>query len=699
MQLGRPARPKGSSNIVNSAGHALPHFQMRLGAAAARGAGLAAAALLCQSLFWWPAAPLILKIVVAGFAVLAAFRPDVGMLILAGVAPFGRLISAALSPAGSLGVTEALALAYLVGWFWHRLHPRAGDEPEPLGPWFGYLFAAVVVASLLVEIGIYRYWRDYWPPFLRQLFVYFSRDYLNVPVEFRPWARSFGGLASAVTAARFLEGVAIAYAVHALYARDRAFGPRLLLVLAVAAVGTAMVSVWVALQVASAESRSLLSVLQSDRIAGHVTKVNTAASSFVLFIPIVVGLGPWSTTGGRPAPAVRAAWWAAIAAASGLLLTALWMTSGRTALLAGLIVIALGLLHLMTETGLKRMTWKTAAAVLLVGSVAAAVLGFRFYMRTAALEAASLTSWSLPVRLLMWRAALTTLAARPLFGVGIGQFQYQVAAFAPGADQLTTDSFNRFNAHNQFLEVAAELGLVGGVLFVGMFAVILWRAWRAFRSSHDAALGGAIAGVVAFLITCLAGQPLLYDVVAFPFWMVLGVVLAGGETAESAVPGVRQPGSRRLASRMIAGFLIALTLSIPVRVWRGQDQVNFALASYGFSRWQYPDYGRPYRLVRDDGTFFTYPNARGLTLPVRRDVEAGRNRLDVEVFIDGQRARTLTLTNDEWQTVELMIPADASRRFRRVDLAVRAPAGVTAQVRVAHAEVAVDKTPEQGRAR
>jgi hypothetical protein len=320
-------------------------------------------------------------------------------------------------------------------------------------------------------------------------------------------------------------------------------------------------------------------------------------------------------------------------------------------------------------------------------------------MRTAALEARSYTQGSLPVRLLMWRATVTTLAAHPLFGVGIGQFEYRVGAFVPDEEVRAKLGGGRFHSHNQFLEVAAELGVIGGVLFVGMFAAILWRAWKAFRTSRDPALGGAIAGVVAFLITCLAGQPLLYNLVAFPFWMVLGVLLAGGDMSAEAASAQPTPASRRLWRRVIAGFMIVLAMSIPVRVWQGKDGVNFALAAYGFSGWYEPSDGRHYRLVRSDGTFFTYPHARWLKLPIRRDVEAGRNRLEVDVSLDGRRARTLTLADDEWQTVEFMIPADPNRRFRRIDLTVRAPAGVAAQVRVAPAEITEDEAVEKGRSR
>ena len=59
----------------------------------------------------------------------------------------------------------------------------------------------------MVDVGVLRYWRDYWQPFLGQLFTYAARDYLNIGIEFRPWADSLGGIASVAAAARFLRGL------------------------------------------------------------------------------------------------------------------------------------------------------------------------------------------------------------------------------------------------------------------------------------------------------------------------------------------------------------------------------------------------------------------------------------------------------------------------------------------------------------
>jgi O-antigen ligase len=480
---------------------------------------------------------------------------------------------------------------------------------------------------------------------------------------------------------------------------DPSFGRRLLRTLAIAAVGTAILSVGAALQQWSAGSRSLLSVLQVERIAVHVTKVNTAASSFVLFLPILIGLAAWSAQSSRRPSSFRALRWSMAAAGAGLLLTALWLTGTRTAMMAGATVAAGASVYAATRGRLKHTSWLSVVSIVAACGVVAAVLGFGLYLKAKGSTYTSPLDVALDMRVSIWRTALRMLAAHPLFGTGIGQFSYKVAAFEPEKALVAYLRGSRFDAHNQFLQVAAELGLVGGVLFIGMFPAILRRAWTAFRTSRDAALGGAIAGVVAFLITCLAGQPLLYEAVAVPFWMVLGVVLAGGDASPAAISAQQPDSGGRLKSRVIAWFLIVLALSIPVRVWQGKDQVNFALADYGFSRWYHPGDGEPYRLVLRDGSFFTYPHARRLRLPIRRDVLAGRNRLEVDVLLDGRRARTLTLADDEWQSVEFIIPADARRRFRRIDLAVRAAAGVSAQVRVAHAEISEDQTVEKGGSR
>ena len=220
----------------------------------------------------------------------------------------------------------------------------------------------------------------------------------------------------------------------ALCAEHPSFSRRLLGTLAIAAAGTAMLSVGAALQLSSTEGHSLLSVLQTSRIAVHVTKANTAGSYFVLFIPILIGLGVWPAQPRSRRPSIRIVRLTAAAVGGGLLLSALWLTRTRAAMVAGMAMAAGALVDaLVTGARLRQTTRRWVLAVVAGCVMVFALLGVGFYLRTATLEAASLTPFSLPARVLMWRAALTTLAARPFFGVGIGQFPYQVSVFDPDA--------------------------------------------------------------------------------------------------------------------------------------------------------------------------------------------------------------------------------------------------------------------------
>src|SRR5262249_49201598 len=120
-------------------------------------------------------------------------------------------------------------------------------------------------------------------------------------------------------------------------------------------------------------------------------------------------------------------------------------------------------------------------------------------------------------------ASVRMIAARPLAGVGIGQY-YAASTLFLGPEMAFT--YGRENAHDYFLQVAAELGLPGLVLLALWLGAGLTVVARALTRPIDPRLIGAASGVVALLATCLSGHPLLVAEVAFPFWIVFALALA-----------------------------------------------------------------------------------------------------------------------------------------------------------------------------
>ena len=118
------------------------------------------------------------------------------------------------------------------------------------------------------------------------------------------------------------------------------------------------------------------------------------------------------------------------------------------------------------------------------------------------------------------------------------------------------------NAHNNFLQILAGLGVTGLAAFLWLLAA----AGRSLRGARAAAAAGQPAqlalagGVLAFLISCLGGHPFLITEVMWMFMLALGTMTGMGETPPAGVP--RSPAS------LPAVLAVLVVLSAPVRVWQ-----------------------------------------------------------------------------------------------------------------------------------
>ncbi len=119
-----------------------------------------------------------------------------------------------------------------------------------------------------------------------------------------------------------------------------------------------------------------------------------------------------------------------------------------------------------------------------------------------------------------WERSLQLLAAYPVLGAGLGTFRFAFMEHAPpGRAWWTT-------AHNEYLEVVCDTGLVGGLLALAAAALLasaVLRPWAIGGRTTPFLHTGLVAGVAGLLLH--AG---VSSVLQVPANGVLLVVLAGG---------------------------------------------------------------------------------------------------------------------------------------------------------------------------
>jgi hypothetical protein len=265
------------------------------------------------------------------------------------------------------------------------------------------------------------------------------------------------------------------------------------------------------------------------------------------------------------------------------------------------------------------------------------------------------------------------IEARPLFGVGVGQYYRTSAVFL--SPQLAWN-YGSENAHNNFLQIGAEIGLVGLGLFVAWIGVGLARTATALAiEPHDARLLGLAAGITAFVATWLSSHPLLVEEVAVPFWIQFGLTVALAGSAQ--LNSTAAVSARSTEARLRLGARRPPWLPV-LSVWSGGsdewEELPLAAASAdvdGFYGWETASDGGRFRWSRQFASLFVPANVPRIRIPVRVPSELRMSRpLEVDVMIGGVFHNRATI-HCAWAMIEVgPPPVSPPTTFQRIDLKV-----------------------------
>jgi O-antigen ligase len=187
--------------------------------------------------------------------------------------------------------------------------------------------------------------------------------------------------------------------------------------------------------------------------------------------------------------------------------------------------------------------------LLLAGGLCFAVAQIQGGLSQRALSLSRLTQdSSFQWRLAMWDKGLRMANQKPVAGWGIGSYPVQQALFfhaaAPSREQraiLATGPRLTENAHNTYVQMAAEIGYVGLLFYLAVFGAFFYTSIRSLASTRPGFRHTILLGATS----AVAGQ--MVAAIGTPAWefpecsLFLWVILAFGMAAAGVGSRGREP--------------------------------------------------------------------------------------------------------------------------------------------------------------
>jgi O-antigen ligase len=562
------------------------------------------------------------------------------------------------------GIVHFVVLSQALPWL-----VRPGGSGRPwTGPvaWCWLLLVAVAIASLTVQQAAYATVFESGAAYFRELAAHFT---------------SYGGgrpgpsLENMLAATMAFATGSLVFAMVRTSPLSRA---RLLASLGGTAVIVALIGFWQAQSGTGLRAEWRVHDPFITRINATFSDPNALAAFLAAMVPLLFALA------GRGSGRARV-WWAGGAA---LVAVGLVMTAGRIAAVAGLaglcvlavIVIRTGLDRLDQSPFLRRTFRRavlTMAALVVAGLVALTLAGTTLDARHAT-QHSYLDTWlytfnlrrpfeeTAKGRVDIWRAAVRMIEDRPGFGLGVGRI-YRVFGYY-ARDLTTLPEGMTFSAHSTFLNIGAELGLVGLAVWLALLALsfreVLVRSASGTQESAetrwiDAGLIGALSTLTVTMTT--GDRAILYEDLVL-LGAVTGLIAFAGFKAATSTP--RREAMLRHGAIGLAAIVL---LSLPPRILAERGAVRLDHVTFGLHHVELSRHGTRFRWTTDRALFYLPPTATSLKLRLRSIAPFNQT---VQVLVRGALVFKSELGHGSGIEIRPVLPPVRSGGYQRIEILV-----------------------------
>jgi O-antigen ligase len=261
----------------------------------------------------------------------------------------------------------------------------------------------------------------------------------------------------------------------------------------------------------------------TGRLTGGGLNQNDIAIVGAIVIPIAAYLALRAVKN----PILRVGCWALIpVAALGVVMTG--SRSGTAAMLLGVSVLTLSL---------RRATWGFRIMFIVAGLAGAMLVMYLAPERILARVSEGTESATFQTRHEVWMLALQRWADSPILGSGVGTFIRAVWGSTGG-----------LVAHNAFISVLVETGVVGLMFYAGAVLTTFYYVWRLPAEDRPFFLAILVIWIVAAMV-----GPWEYNKTSWFLFSILTTISVTKQAATSAQKGLASPSPPALVASPLGG--------------------------------------------------------------------------------------------------------------------------------------------------
>ncbi len=135
----------------------------------------------------------------------------------------------------------------------------------------------------------------------------------------------------------------------------------------------------------------------------------------------------------------------------------------------------------------------------------------------------------------LWLESLPMVWDRPVTGFGLNTYMFAFPTY-----RVSPTSVIETNAHNEYLEVLIETGIVGALLCLAFLVLLVRQGWTRFRGAASARertiRAGAIAGWVAVMTYGITDFPTIIPAIDYVLAVLAGLMAANGAGWDETEP-------------------------------------------------------------------------------------------------------------------------------------------------------------------